>query len=129
MEESQLAAELGCTETGGKMGARATFLEGNADAVEFCTASAHHNLLVAASYTLQEGPSPIRVGGLYLFTVGEESNPELRKLQLLDTSGIFDIKWNRSSSSFAPCLGQASADGSLRLYSLQEGHTPSRSSY
>lgn len=97
-----------------------TELEGNADAVEFCTTPAHYDLLAAASYTLQEGPTPTRIGGLYLFKI-DETEHELQKLQLIETSGIFDIKWRKPTCDLPPYLGQASADGSLRLYSLQEG--------
>ncbi|CAM6080043.1 unnamed protein product, partial [Sphagnum tenellum] len=102
-------------------------LKGNADVVEFCNIPPYLNLLVAASYTLQEGPVPIRVGGLHVFSVERKDENHaavlLQELQVIDTSGVFDIKWRGSSSDLGllPCLGQASADGSLRLYSLQEG--------
>lgn len=102
-------------------------LKGNADVVEFCNIPPYLNLLVAASYTLQEGPVPIRVGGLHVFSVERKDENHaavrLQELQVIETSGVFDIKWRGSSSDLGllPCLGQASADGSLRLYSLQEG--------
>lgn len=105
-------------------------LKGNADVVEFCNIPPYLNLLVAASYTLQEGPVPIRVGGLHVFSVEKTDKNHaavlLQELQVIETSGVFDIKWRGSSSDLGllPCLGQASADGSLRLYSLQEGLPP-----
>jgi hypothetical protein len=105
-------------------------LKGNADVVEFCNIPPYLNLLVAASYTLQEGPVPIRVGGLHVFSVEKKDKNHaavlLQELQVIETSGVFDIKWRGSSSDLGllPCLGQASADGSLRLYSLQEGLPP-----
>jgi WD40 repeat protein len=103
------------------MGVHKRILEGNADAVEFCSTPAYYNLLVAASYTLIEGPTPTRVGGLYLFTLGD-SDCNLQELQAIETSGVFDIKWRKpSAAGLVPCLGQASADGSLRLYTLQDG--------
>jgi len=39
----------------------------------------------------------------------------LQELQVIETSGVFDIKWRGSILGLLPCLGQASADGSLRL--------------
>lgn len=98
------------------MGVHQRSLAGNADAVEWCTSPGYHNLLAAASYTLVEGPTPSRVGGIYLFSLDDDDN--LRELQTLETSGVFDIKWRRPSPELVPCLGQASADGSLRLYTL-----------
>jgi len=102
------------------MGVHKRILEGNADAVEFCSTPAYYNLLAAASYTLIEGPTPIRVGGLYLFTLGDGGDYNLQELQTIETSGVFDIKWRKPSPNLVPCLGQASADGSLRLYTLQD---------
>lgn len=102
------------------MGVHKRVLPGNADAVEFCSTPAYHKLLAAASYTLIEGPTPTRVGGVYLFTLGDEDN-NLQELQTIETSGVFDIKWRKPSAGVVPCLGQASADGSLRLYTLQDG--------
>ena len=99
------------------MGVHTRILEGNVDAVEFCM-PIHHNLLAAASYTLIEGPTPTRVGGLYLFALGDGG---IQELQSFETSGVFDIKWRRSSADIVPCLGQASADGLLRLYILRDG--------
>lgn len=103
------------------MGVHKRILEGNADAVEFCSTPAYYNLLAAASYTLIEGPTPTRVGGLYLFTLGDGADYNLQELQTIETSGVFDIKWRKPSPDLVPCLGQASADGSLRLYTLQDG--------
>jgi hypothetical protein len=72
------------------------------------------NLLIAASYTLQKGPAPVCVGGLHVFSV-EKDNHVLQELQVIETSGGFDIKWRESILGLLPCLGQASADGSLHL--------------
>lgn len=97
-------------------------LEGNADAVEFCPTPAYQNFLAAASYTLIEGPTPTRVGAVYLFSLDDEN---LKELQTMETSGVFDIKWRKPCpQGLAPCLGQASADGSLRLYTLQHDDKP-----
>ncbi|KAG0567871.1 hypothetical protein KC19_7G168300 [Ceratodon purpureus] len=105
------------------MGVHKRILEGNADAVEFCSTPAYYNLLAAASYTLIEGPTPTRVGGVYLFTLGD-GDYNLQELQRIETSGVFDIKWRKPSADLVPCLGQASADGSLRLYTLQDDDKP-----
>jgi ABC-type uncharacterized transport system permease subunit len=72
------------------------------------------NLLIAASYTLRKGPVPVCVGGLHVFSV-EKDNRVLQELQVIETSGGFDIKWRGSILGLLPCLGQASADGSLCL--------------
>lgn len=105
------------------MGALKRVLEGNADAVEFCPTPAYYNLLAAASYILIEGPTPTRVGGLYLFTLGDDGY-NLQELQTIETSGIFDIKWRKPGPGLVPCLGQASADGTLRLYTLLDDDKP-----
>jgi hypothetical protein len=93
-------------------------LKGNADAVEFCNIPPYLNLLIAASYTLQKGPVPVCVGGLHVFSV-EKDNHVLQELQVIETSGVFDIKWRGSILGLLPCLGQVSADGSYVFYSLQ----------
>lgn len=45
----------------------------------------------------------------------EKDNHVLQELQVIETSGVFDIKRRGSILDLLPCLGQASADGSLRL--------------
>ncbi len=45
----------------------------------------------------------------------EKDNRVLQELQVIETSGGFDIKWRGSILGLLPCLGQASADGSLCL--------------
>lgn len=92
-------------------------LKGNADAVEFCNIPPYLNLLIAASYTLQKGPVPVCVGGLNVFSVVKD-NHVLQELQVIETSGGFDIKWRGSILGLLPFLGQASADGSLHLLLL-----------
>lgn len=89
-------------------------LDGNADAVEFCPYDSCHDVLAAATYTLQEGDEPCRIGGISVFSVMQGSG--LKLLQHIETTGIFDIKWN-------PCLGnkllaEANSGGFLRLHEL-----------
>ncbi|KAK8600088.1 hypothetical protein V6N13_060092 [Hibiscus sabdariffa] len=92
------------------------YLEGNADAVEFCPHDGYQNVLAASTYTLKEGEQPNRVGSISLFDVNA-GNLEL--FHRVDTAGIFDIKWSSVGSSARPLLAQADADGYLRLYSLE----------
>jgi hypothetical protein len=47
----------------------------------------------------------------------------MRKVHEQKTSGIFDLKWSPQLQNNHPCLGQASADGSLSFYSLKVGDT------
>ncbi len=49
----------------------------------------------------------------------EKDNHVLQELQVIETSGVFDIKWRGSILGLLPCLGQVSADGSYVFYSLQ----------
>ncbi|XP_031476769.1 uncharacterized protein LOC116248241 isoform X2 [Nymphaea colorata] len=93
-------------------------LDGNADAVEFCPYDSFHDILAAATYTLQEGDEPCRIGGISVFSVMQGSG--LKLLQHIETTGIFDIKWN-------PCLGhkllaEANSGGFLRLHELNCNH-------
>ena len=96
------------------------YLEGNADAVEFCPHDSYYHVLAASTYTLQEGDQPSRSGSISLFNV----DAELGRLELghrVYTAGIFDIKWSPARSTVCPSLAQADADGYLRLYSLESG--------
>lgn len=96
------------------------YLEGNADAVEFCPHDSYHHVLAASTYTLQEGDQPSRSGSVSLFNV----DAEFGRLELghrVDTTGIFDIKWSPAGSTVVPSLAQADADGYLRLYGLESG--------
>jgi hypothetical protein len=96
------------------------YLEGNADAVEFCPHNGHHNILAASTYTLEEGDQPSRYGSISLFnTDGDTDN--LDKVYSEETSGIFDIKWNPPAGHTSPLLGQADADGYLRIKMLDGG--------
>ncbi|WJX59738.1 methylated diphthine methylhydrolase [Trifolium repens] len=96
------------------------YLEGNADAVEFCPHNGYHNVLAASTYTLQEGDQPSRYGSISLFnTDGDTCN--LDKVYSEETSGIFDIKWNPPAGHTSPLLGQADADGYLRIKMLDGG--------
>ncbi|GLT77524.1 hypothetical protein SLA2020_490970 [Shorea laevis] len=94
------------------------FLDGNADAVEFCPHEGYHNVLAASTYTLQEGDQPSRAGSISLFDVNSEKG-SLELFHRVDTAGIFDIKWSPDSGGVCPLLAQADADGYLKIYSLQ----------
>lgn len=94
------------------------FLEGNADAVEFCPHEGYHNVLAASTYTLQEGDQPSRAGSISLFDVNSEKG-SLELFHRVDTAGIFDIKWSPDNGGVRPLLAQADADGYLNIYSLQ----------
>ena len=94
------------------------YLEGNADAVEFCPHDSYHHVLAASTYTLQEGDQPSRSGSISLFTVDTETG-QLESLHHVETAGIFDIKWNPVGANSGPLLAQADADGFLRIHGLQ----------
>lgn len=92
------------------------YLDGNADAVEFCPHYPHHQILAAATYTLQEGDQAHRSGSISLFSVGIDTG--LKLLHHVETAGVFDIKWNPDGANIHPLLAQADADGYLRLHGL-----------
>ncbi|GMI71475.1 hypothetical protein like AT5G63010 [Hibiscus trionum] len=94
------------------------YLEGNADAVEFCPHDGYQHVLAASTYTLQEGEQPTRAGSISLFDVNAEKG-NLELFHRVDTAGIFDIKWSTIGSNAGPLLAQADADGYLRIYSLE----------
>ncbi|KAF9668411.1 hypothetical protein SADUNF_Sadunf14G0000700 [Salix dunnii] len=94
------------------------YLDGNADAVEFCMHEPYHNVLAAATYTLQEGDMPSRTGSISLFDV----NANLGRFELfyrVETVGIFDLKWSPVVGNVGPMLAQADADGHLRVHGLE----------
>lgn len=93
------------------------YLEGNADAVEFCPHELCRHVLAASTYTLQEGDQPSRAGSISLFNVDSEA-ARLDLFHRIDTAGIFDIKWNPVGECASPLLAQADADGYLRIHSL-----------
>ncbi|GMH01269.1 hypothetical protein Nepgr_003108 [Nepenthes gracilis] len=96
------------------------YLDGNADAVEFCPHGAFRNVLAASTYTLQEGKQPSRSGSISLFDV-DAYNHRLELLHRVETAGIFDIKWNPVGDNSSPLLAQSDADGFLRIYGLECG--------
>lgn len=103
------------------MDATHCYLEGNADAVEFCPHEPYSNLLAASTYNLQEGDCPSRSGSVYLFDVGEVEDVGLNLLQKNDTAGVFDIRWSRGGDGERNvALAQADADGCLRVYKIDE---------
>ncbi|VVB17823.1 unnamed protein product [Arabis nemorensis] len=103
------------------MDAAHCYLEGNADAVEFCPHEPYSNLLAASTYNLQEGDCPSRSGSVYLFDVGEVEDVGLNLLQKVDTAGVFDIRWSRGGDGGGNvALAQADADGCLRVYKIDE---------
>lgn len=94
------------------------YLDGNADAVEFCPHNSYHNVLAASTYTLVEGDKPSRHGNISLFNV----DVDIGRLDLaynLETSGIFDIKWNPPGAHANNFLAQADADGYLTIQMLE----------
>ncbi|GAB4858086.1 hypothetical protein Ancab_015988 [Ancistrocladus abbreviatus] len=96
------------------------YLDGNADAVEFCPHEAFRNILAASTYTLQErvgDQQQSRSGSISLFDVDPGSH-RLELLHRLETTGIFDIKWNPIGDHSSPLLALADADGYLRIYNL-----------
>ena len=92
------------------------YLDGNADAVEFCPHYSSYHILAAATYTLQEGVQSNRSGSISLFSVGIDTG--LKLLYHVETAGVFDIKWNPDGTNMHPLLAQADADGYLRLHGL-----------
>ncbi|XWS60753.1 hypothetical protein CRYUN_Cryun07bG0063000 [Craigia yunnanensis] len=94
------------------------YLEGNADAVEFCPHEGYQQVLAASTYTLQEGDQPSRAGSISLFDVNAEKG-NLELFHRVDTAGIFDIKWSPVGGNMGLLLAQADADGYLRIYSLE----------
>lgn len=98
------------------------FLDGNADVVEFCPRESFQHLLAAATYTLKEGDHPSRSGSISLFDVNADAGGGGRGLDLLyrvETSGIFDMKWNPVEDNVCPLLAQADADGHVRLHRIE----------
>lgn len=93
------------------------YLDGNADAVEFCPHELYRHVLAASTYTLQEGDQPSRAGSISLFNVDADA-ARLDLFHRIDTAGIFDIKWNPVGECASPLLAQADADGYLRIHSL-----------
>lgn len=96
------------------------YLDGNADAVEFCPHDSYQHVLAASTYTLQEGDCPSRSGSISLFNV-DANMGRLDLFHRVDTTGIFDIKWSPVwGSNVGSLLAQADADGFLRTYSLED---------
>lgn len=102
------------------------YLDGNADAVEFCPHPLSHHVLAASTYTLQEGEKPSRAGSISLFEV-DALVGRLELAYTAQTAGIFDIKWNPKESNLGPLLGQADADGYLRIHKLEDSSGGSQS--
>ncbi|CAN8317723.1 unnamed protein product [Cochlearia groenlandica] len=103
------------------MDAAHCYLEGNADAVEFCPHKPYANLLAASTYTLEEGDLPSRSGSVYLFDIGDVEDIGLNLLQKVDTAGVFDIRWSHGGDGGGNVsLAQADADGCLRVYKIDD---------
>lgn len=96
------------------------YLEGNADAVEFCPHESYYHVLAAATYTLQEGDQATRSGSISLFDVDADAGC-FELFHRVETAGIFDIKWSPVGGNVGPnpMLAQADADGCLRIYNLE----------
>jgi diphthine methyl ester acylhydrolase len=110
------------------------YLEGNADAVEFCPHESFHYVFAAATYTLHEKPEAEshRAGTISLFSCSNSSDADDAttksngSLQLLchdETPGIFDIKWSPRGDGVDgashPLLALADADGFFTVCRLQ----------
>ncbi|XP_025634420.1 uncharacterized protein [Arachis hypogaea] len=99
------------------------YLDGNADAVEFCPHDSYHHVLAASTYNLQEGDRPSRHGSISLFSVDGSDiaggDDHLDLVCSVETSGIFDIKWSPPGQHSNPFLSQADADGYLRIHVLE----------
>ncbi|CAI9099216.1 OLC1v1036001C1 [Oldenlandia corymbosa var. corymbosa] len=93
------------------------FVDGNADAVEFCPHNSFQHVLAASTYTLQEGDEPKRTGSISLFNLDADVG-NLDLAYRAETAGIFDIKWNPVVGDTIPLLAQADADGYLRIHRL-----------
>ncbi|KAM7275796.1 hypothetical protein ACFE04_017662 [Oxalis oulophora] len=93
-------------------------LDGNADAVEFCPIDSFHQVLAASTYNLQEGDKPSRKGSISLFDVNADKG-SLELFQCVETAGVFDIKWNPVGCNGGALLGQADADGCLRIHHFE----------
>ncbi|CAN8251825.1 unnamed protein product [Cochlearia groenlandica] len=97
------------------------YLEGNADAVEFCPHKPYTNLVAASTYTLEEGDLPSRSGSVYLFDIGDVEDIGLNLLQKVETAGVFDIRWSHGGDGGGNVsLAQADADGCLRVYKIDD---------
>ncbi|KAJ7960955.1 WD40 repeat [Quillaja saponaria] len=94
------------------------YLDGNADAVEFCPHNSYHHVIAASTYTLQEGDQPSRSGSISLFNVDPDKGG-LDLFHRVETAGIFDTKWNPVGGYANPLLAQAGADGYLKIHSLE----------
>lgn len=94
------------------------YLDGNADAVEFCPHDSFQHVLAASTYTLEEGDQPKRSGSISLFDVDSEVG-RLQSTYRVKTAGIFDIKWSPAGGNVVPFLAQADADGYLRIHRLE----------
>uniref|UniRef100_A0A5B7BX14 methylated diphthine methylhydrolase n=1 Tax=Davidia involucrata TaxID=16924 RepID=A0A5B7BX14_DAVIN len=94
------------------------YLDGNADAVEFCPHDSFCHVLAASTYTLQEGERPSRSGSISLFNVNADAG-RLELFHRVETAGIFDVKWNSAGANVGPLLAQADADGYLRVHYLE----------
>ncbi|XP_068642720.1 uncharacterized protein [Aristolochia californica] len=92
------------------------YLDGNADAVEFCPHYPFHHILAAATYTLEEGVQPNRSGSVSLFSVDDALGLVL--LHQVKTAGVFDMKWSPAGANLHPLLAQADADGCLKIHRL-----------
>ncbi|XP_038684027.1 diphthine methyltransferase homolog isoform X3 [Tripterygium wilfordii] len=94
------------------------YLDGNADAVEFCPHDSYHHVLAAAAYTLKEGDQPSRSGSISLFNVDADAG-RFDLFHRVDTAGVFDIKWSPVGGYHShPLLARADADGCLRIHSF-----------
>lgn len=105
------------------------YLDGNADAVEFCPHDSYQHVLAASTYTLQEGDCPSRSGSISLFNV-DANMGRFDLFHRVDTVGIFDIKWSPvGGSNVGSLLAQADADGFLRTYSLEDSSDGAEGSF
>ena len=97
-------------------------LERNVDAVEACPLTPYTDIFATGLYELIEEKQE-KVGSVLLWRMEQPGggDPAPRLLQRVSTSAVFDIKWHSMplGSARRPWLGEASADGCVRVYDLR----------
>lgn len=90
----------------------------NADDIEFCPhLPLEKPLFVCANYQLLEKEKK-KIGCINVFSL-DRKTVEMKQIQAVETNAVFDLKWDPEKSA-APRLAQASADGSVVIYALED---------